>query len=268
MKVVQEVKDTAETYIKIKPIKNMVVAAYTDSSLYGSEGDLIPDDDALKGFNKHKIHSQGGSLLLIMDKTQLDNVGDVPFSFADWRTRASRRVLHSTFAAEAQAAVETFGLAKYYRAYLRDILFGYADWKGLDEYGDDEIPIMLFTDCKSLFDHMKKENAVPDDKWIAVPVASLRGAISAGPGRDTRKAEARWVPSRWQLADCLTKKGLSAGFRETMKKGYTRLHEMSGTKRLSPRPSLLHMKPTHIGHGCVMTQILLHNYHSKLLTTV
>ena len=86
---------------------------------------------------------------------------------------------------------------------------------------------MLFTDCKSLFDHMKRENAVPDDKWIAVPVASLRGAISAGPGRDTRKAEARWVPSRWQLADCLTKKGLSAGFRETMKKGYTRLHEMS-----------------------------------------
>ena len=83
VKVVQEVKDTAETYIKIKPIKNMVVAAYTDSSLYGSEGDLIPDDDALKGFSKHKIHSQGGSLLLIMDKTQLDNVGDVPFSFAD-----------------------------------------------------------------------------------------------------------------------------------------------------------------------------------------
>ena len=95
-----------------------------------------------------------------MDKSQLDNVSDVPFSFADWRTRASRRVLHSTFAAEAQAAVETFGLAKYYRAYLCDILFGYADWKGLDEYGEDEIPIMVFTDCKSLFDHMTKENAV------------------------------------------------------------------------------------------------------------
>ena len=68
---------------------------------------------------------------------------------------------------------------------------------------------------------------MPDDKWIALPVASLRRAIGAGQSRDTRKAEARWVPSRWQLADCLTKKGLSVGFREAMKKGYTRLHELS-----------------------------------------
>ena len=56
---------------------------------------------------------------------------------------------------------------------------------------------MLFTDCKSLFDNLKKDGSVPDDEWVAVPVASLRGAVSAGPGRDTRKAEARLVPSRW-----------------------------------------------------------------------
>ena len=205
----------------------MVVAAFTDSSLYGSEGELIPDDDALSGYDKHKLHSQAGSLLVIMNKDHLDDVGDVPFSFAGWRTRASRRVLHSTFAAEAQAGVETFGLARYYRAYLCDILFGYADWKGLDEYGEDEIPIVLFTDCKSSFDNLRKDGSVPDDKWVAVPVASLRGAATAGPGRDTRKAEARWVPSRWQLADCLMKRGLSAVFRERMSKASTRLHELS-----------------------------------------
>ncbi|MCP2504691.1 MAG: hypothetical protein NLN65_05305, partial [Candidatus Poseidoniaceae archaeon] len=34
-------------------------------------------------------------------------------------------------------------------------------------------------------------------------------------------------PSRWQLADCLTKKGLSAVFRERMNKASTRLHELS-----------------------------------------
>ena len=136
-------------------------------------------------------------------------------------------MLHSTFAAEAQAAVETFGLAKYFRAHLCDIPFGYADWKGLDEYEEDEIPVMLSTAYKSLFDNLKKDGSVPDDKWVAVPVASLRGAVSAGPGRDTRKAEARWVPSRWQLADCLTKKGVSATFRERMSKGSARLHELS-----------------------------------------
>jgi len=226
-KVVKEVKDTADTVIKIRPVQNMVVAAFTDSSLYGSQGELIPDDDSLAGYDKHKLHSQGGSLLVIMDKEHLDDFGDVPFSFADWRTSASRRVLHSTFAAEAQAGVETFGLAKYYRAYLCDILFGFADWKSLDTYGESEIPIVLFTDCKSLHDNLKKEGSVPDDKWVAVPIASLRGAVSAGPGRDVRKAESRWVPSRWQLADCLTKKGLSAAFRERIASGTTKLHEMS-----------------------------------------
>ena len=49
---------------------------------------------------------------MIFDRKRLDDLGDVYFSFADWRTRASRRVLHSIFAAEAQAAVETYGLAK------------------------------------------------------------------------------------------------------------------------------------------------------------
>ena len=227
VKVVKEVKDTADVVVKIRPIKNMVVGAFTDSSLYGSQGELIPDDDALEGYDKHKLHSQGGSLIVVMDRNHLDDLGDIPFSFGDWRTRASRRVLHSTFAAEAQAGVETYGLAKYYRAYMCDILFGYADWKDLDKYGESEMPIILFTDCKSLYDNLKKEGSVPDDKWVAVPVASLRGAVSAGPGRDERKSECRWVPSRWQLADCLTKKGLSEAFRERMASGTTRLHEPS-----------------------------------------
>ena len=84
---------------------------------------------------------------MLMNESHLDDVGDVPFSFGDWRTRASRRVLHSTFAAEAQAAVGTYGLAYYYRAYLADILLGYADWKPVDHYGESDIKIVLFTDC-------------------------------------------------------------------------------------------------------------------------
>ena len=85
----------------------------------------------------------------------------------------------------------------------------------------------LYTDCKSLFDHLKKEGAVPDDKWVAVPLGSLRSAVSAGPGRNLKKSECRWVPSRWQLADCLTKKGLAADFRQKLATGVTKLHELS-----------------------------------------
>ena len=195
--------------------------------MYGAEGEIIDNDDDLKGYDKHKIYSQGGSLLVIMNKDNLDDLTPVPFSFADWRTRASRRVLHSTFSAEAQSAVETFGLARYYQAYMVDILLGHADWRPVDSYGEDELPIVLYTDCKSLFDNLRKEGSVPEDKWVAVAIASLRGAVSAGPGRNTSKSECRWVPSRWQLADCLTKRGLAAGFRERIDAGTTKLHELS-----------------------------------------
>ena len=83
------------------------------------------------------------------------------------------------------------------------------------------------TDCKSLFDHLKKEGAVPDDRWTALYVAALKCGVSCGPERDTRKAGCLWVPSRWQLADVLTKLGLGAVFREILRTGTTRLHEES-----------------------------------------
>ena len=132
----REVKSSPEVVVKIRPVENMCVCAYTDSSLYGSQGELIPDDDDLAGYDKHKSHSQGGSLVVTMNQDHLDNVDDVPFSMGDWRTRASRRVYHSTFASEAQAAVETYGLAKYYRAYLCDIIWGFADWKPIETFGE------------------------------------------------------------------------------------------------------------------------------------
>ena len=74
---------------------------------------------------------------------------------------------------------------------------------------------------------MKKDGSVPEDKQVAVSMASLRGTVSAGPGRNKSKAEALWLPSRWQLADCLTKRGLGSMLRERLAHGSTRLHELS-----------------------------------------
>jgi hypothetical protein len=79
---------------------------------------LIDGDSDLEKFGKHKLHSQSGSLIVLMNREHLDETLDVPFSMGDWRTKSSRRVFHSTFAAEAQAAGDTYGLATYYRAYI------------------------------------------------------------------------------------------------------------------------------------------------------
>ena len=110
---------------------------------------------------------------------------------------------------------------------VSDVHLGYADWIDVTDYGEHHMQIQLFTDAKSLFDNLKKDGAVPDDKWVAVSVASLKGNVSAGPGRNTNKSECRWIASRWQLADCLTKAGLGSTLRGILIKGATRLHELS-----------------------------------------
>ena len=62
-----------------------------------------------------------------MPMAQIDSK-EATISPIDWKTRASKRVLHATFAAESQAAKEAHGLAVYVRAYWLDIHLGAADW--------------------------------------------------------------------------------------------------------------------------------------------
>ena len=59
-------------------MRNPILAVWTDSSLYGSEGGIIENDEDLKGYEKHKIFSQGGAFLALMPLDSLDDVNDVP----------------------------------------------------------------------------------------------------------------------------------------------------------------------------------------------
>ena len=113
--------------------------------------------------------------------------------------------------------------------------------------------IILFTDCKSLFDHLKKDGAVPDDKYVAIAVAALKGHVSAGPGRNTDKSECRWIASRWQLGDCLTKPGLGKALREILTKSATRLHELSLAQVKKQKKKKKHGKSEqYIGFWCTL----------------
>ena len=241
-KTIREVKSTADLALTIQPISDPVVAVFSDSSLYGATGELIECDSDLEGYDKHSIHSQGGALITVMSRPDLEKTTDVPFSLLDWRTRASKRVFHSTFAAEGGAAAEAIGMGKYVRAYLCDIMFGHASWVDVGDFGEDQLPLTLLTDCKSLYDNLKKDGSVPDDKWAAIAIASLRGTVSAGPGRNSSKSECRWVASRWQLADCLTKCGLAKTIQERLRSTTTRLHELSAQniKRNNSGPKKAH----------------------------
>ena len=103
---------------------------------------MIERDSDLEGYDKHKVYSQRGTLLALMSKKDLEEMEDVNISLMDWRTKASRRELHSTFAAESQSASESHGLALYFRAYWCDVLLGHADWIDVTQYGGEHLPII------------------------------------------------------------------------------------------------------------------------------
>ena len=176
--------------------------------------------------------------------TDLDKDGDVEFSPVDWKRKANPRITVSTFAAETSAALEGYGMAHYVRAFFCEITAG--GRRRVDSFGEQDLGITLYTDCKSLYDHMKCEGTVPEDRYTAVQVAALRCEVSAGPGRRVDKAAMKWLPSRWQLADGLTKSGLSEKMRELLTRGSTRLHELSAPCAAGRG---------HAGHGQQATEV-------------
>ena len=110
------------------------------------------------------------------------------------------------------------------RAFICEVYHGCRDPA---EWDESVMGVKLVVDCKSLYDNMAKDASVPEDKWTAIYIGALHCGVSAGVGRSQDKAEMLSVPSRHQLADGLTKKGLGDSLRNVMISGVTRLHELS-----------------------------------------
>ena len=125
-------------------------------------------------------------------------------------------------------------MAAFVRAMICEVLYGHSN-TSVEDYGEEQMGITMFTDCKSLFAHVKSEGNVPDDKHTAVYVAALKNRVSAGVGRNECKAQMRWVASRWMIADGLTKKGLTEQTRGFMQRAATRIHEESAQALLRIR---------------------------------
>ena len=81
-KVIDEVKATADAILRIRPLEEPILGAFTDSGLYGAEGEPLSDSD-LDDYDKHKINSQQGTLLVMLEKDALEQLGDIPISISD-----------------------------------------------------------------------------------------------------------------------------------------------------------------------------------------
>ena len=126
--------------------------------------------------------SQGGHIIFLSDA--YDRC--VPIA---WSSKRLKRVARSTLSAETQAAVEALDAAYLLRKFIAELL-------------SYDPQVTLFTDNKSLFDATSTTNLV-SDKRLRVDLAALREMS------DRNEVKFRWIETKKQLADVMTKKGPS-----------------------------------------------------------
>ena len=149
-------------------LKSIKIVIYADAS-YG---------------NLHDGGSMGGHIVFLSDI----NGACAPIS---WASKRIARVVRSTLAAETLSAVDAMDSAHLTLQILLEFL---------PEKKKEEIVVDLFTDNKSLFDLVNTSN-LTRDKRLRVDVAALREISDRG------EAQIRWIDSKNQIADVLTKKG-------------------------------------------------------------
>ena len=109
-----------------------------------------------------------------------------------WHTRKLRRVVKSTLAAETMALLDGAETGFYLRKVLEEVL------------GLKKITVSCITDNKSLVESLHSTKRV-EDKRLRIDMVVLMEMLE-------RKEidHVKWVDTKSQLADCMTKRGVSA----------------------------------------------------------
>ena len=139
--------------------------------------------DAAYG-NLHDGSSQGGYLILASDGSKSTPI--------DWSSHKLKRVSRSTLTAETQAILDGIEAAILYQRVISQML------------NVDQIPIICYTDCKSLVDNAETTHFVKE-KTLRIEMAALREYV------ENKCVNVEWVTTKEQLADVLTKDGVPAG---------------------------------------------------------
>ena len=115
-----------------------------------------------------------------------------PFTLLDWRSARSPRVCPSTLAAEATAADECADRLAYVNLFISELMYNQAAHRV-----GSRLATLQAVDAKSLFDAIMSENPSLNDKRTLVSIRAIQETISS--------KEIRWVPTRFQFGDGLTK---------------------------------------------------------------
>ena len=144
--------------------------------------------------------SQAGQLVFVQDP--LGTVAPI-----HWQSKRLNRVTKSPLSSEIMAACEALDAGYLIASMLRE-LFALSD---LPE-------IICFTDSASLCDVLKTSTVI-SDKRMRVEISRLKEMIRL------KEAKLKWIPGHQQLADSLTKPGVSTQrLLDTLEKGYINFH--------------------------------------------
>ena len=91
------------------------------------------------------------------------------------------------------------------------------------------VPVTFVTDCRSIFDTVRKDGQHIWEKGTVIHAVLLRQLLTARP--DGVKANLMWVPTRCQLADAVTKCGRAPDLRDHLQSGML-FHEMARPKKV------------------------------------
>ena len=210
---------------------DVAVVSWHDASLYNSLGVEIDenDDDLVQSFGDRKLlYSQKGVVAGFVKRTDVDRTEPVACNVACWRSKTNKRIVESSFAAETHGALAGHGTGSHLRALYVELCHGsWTVMAGEDLQWNQFTPLIMCTDCKSVYDCIKKDGHSMGDKGNALNVAVLRQLCSSEKSPSGQKAHLLWLPTRHQIADGLTKSGRHGEMQSIFNEGLVTFHGLS-----------------------------------------
>lgn len=171
-KVIRKLKNDSHV-MTFKRLQNPIkIIVYTDAA-FGN----LPDGG-----------SQGAYLIFLADENNSCNI-------ISWQSKHLKLIVRSSLAAETLAMGEGIDAALYFSAAYCEIVYG---------HNANRLPIETITDNKSLVEALKSSKYC-SDKRLRIDIGALKQLIA---NKDVVKIH--WVKTDEQLADTLTKNGLSS----------------------------------------------------------
>lgn len=185
------------------------IAVFHDAALFNSVGAEISeqtaDDILLTGREKKMVYSQKGKVIGAIPKGACDENKPVPINVLDWKSSTDKRVVESSLAAETHAAILGHGLGRFLQVLTAEAQLGSKVIYYLDEEDCQPIaPMTMVIDCKSIYDHVKKDGQRFPEKGNILQVVLLRKMCSVRKpknGSRETKAPLLWVPTGKLLVD-------------------------------------------------------------------